>query len=114
MSAPLEDQVRSLWYGYIDWGIAHPSSVKALKQLAVSESITADTRSRANGMFPEINDIARSCAAKGALAGRPAAFTDAIFMALADTTIQFAMREPGQADAYKASGFKVFWEGLTG
>jgi hypothetical protein len=34
-------------------------------------------------------------------------------MALADTTIQFAMRDPRQADAYKAAGFRVLWEGLT-
>ena len=54
-----------------------------------------------------------ACAAKGALAGRPAEFADAIFMAIADTTIQFAMRDPAQADAFKTAGFRVFWEGIT-
>jgi AcrR family transcriptional regulator len=49
---PLEDQVRSLWEGDIDWGIAHLSSVKALNQLVVSESISAATRSRADKIFP--------------------------------------------------------------
>ncbi len=113
MSLPLKDRVRSLWDGYIQWGIAHPSSVKALNQLADSERITAATRSRADKIFPEVAEVSRAVAAKGALAGRPAAFADAIFMALADTTIQFAIRSPGQAVAYKAAGFTVLWEGLT-
>ncbi len=110
---PLEAQVRSLWDGYIEWGVAHPSSVRALKQLAVSESIAAATRSRAEKILPEVGEVSKACAAKGALAGRPAAFADAIFMAIADTTIQFAVRDPRQAGAYRAAGFKVLWEGLT-
>lgn len=65
--APLGDRVRSLWDGYIDWGIAHPSSVKALNQLAVSQSITAATRSRAARIVPEIQEVSRACIAKGRL-----------------------------------------------
>ncbi len=112
-NAPLETQVRTLWDGYIEWGIAHPSSVQALRQLAVAENITSATRSRAEKIFPEGGEVSKACAAKGALASRPAAFADAMFMAIADTTIQFAARDPRQAGAYKAAGFKVLWEGLT-
>jgi len=111
--APLKDRVRSLWNGYIDWGIAHPAFVKALNQLSVSASITTTTRSKAAKIFPEVEKVSSACIAKGALAGRPTAFADAIFTALADTTIQFAMQNPKQVEAYKTAGFGVLWEGLT-
>ncbi len=113
MNASLKDQVRSLWDGYMDWGIAHPSYVNALKQLAVSEIITEDTRAKAGQFFPEVHAVSRACIAQSSLAGYPGAFADAVFMALADSTIQFAIQYPKQAEAYKAAGFKVFWKGLT-
>lgn len=111
--AALEAQVRALWDGYIEWGVAHPDAVLALKQLSIAENVTAATRAKAALILPEVGEVAKALAARSAAAGRPAEFTDAIFMALADTTIQFAAREPRQASAFRAAGFKVLWEGLT-
>lgn len=50
-AATPEELVRSLWNGYIDWGIANPVAVKALNQLAVSDKITAQTRAQAKSSF---------------------------------------------------------------
>lgn len=110
----LEEKARSLWEGYINWGIANPSSAKALSKLAVAECISAEARSRAANAFPEVADVSRACAAMGTLAGLPAGFADAIFGAVADATIQFAMQDPARAEAFKQNGFKVFWNGLGG
>ena len=109
----LEDQARSLWDGYIDWGIANPSSAKALSKLAVAECVGTETRSRAQKIFPEVAEVSKACAAMGTLAGLPAGFADAIFVAVAGATIQSAIQDPERADEYKLSGFKVFWKGLT-
>lgn len=109
----LEDSVRALWDGYIDWGVSNPAAIKALSQLAVSDKVTAETRAKVTEMLPDIQCISRACIAKGGLASLPGAFADSVFMALADTTIQFAAREPEHSTAYKAAGFKVLWEGLT-
>lgn len=112
-SPRLADRVRSVWDGYMAWGISHPESVKALNQLAASEIITADTHSRANGISREVLEISRAFIAHSALAGHPPAFADAIFMALADTTIQFVIKDPKHAAKHKAAGFRVLWKGLT-
>jgi len=109
----LEDQVRSLWNGYIYWGVANPAAIKALNQLTVSDKITAETRARVIELFPEIQEISGACVSRGALSDRPAAFADALFMALADTTMQFAAQEPDQAAEYTSAGFKVLWQGFT-
>lgn len=111
--APLERQARSLWDGYIDWGVKHPSSVKALSQLGASEIITAETRAKADRIFPEVQFVSKACAAKVTRVGHPAEFTNTIFLALADATMQFAAGNPRDATTYKAAGFKIFWDGLS-
>lgn len=111
--APLESRARSLWNGYVDWGIANPTFVKALSQLSVSDSITAETRSRANRIFPEVSQVSKALAGGDALADSPADFVDVVFGALADATMQFAVSQPASAEASKVAGFKVFWGGLT-
>lgn len=111
--APLDELVRSLWDGYLDWGFANPDAIKALNQLAVSDRITAGTRAKVAEFLPEIHEISSACIAMGSLATLPAEFAGSIFMALADTTMHFAALDPSRGDAYKAAGFKVLWEGLT-
>ena len=109
---PLNELVRALWNGYIDWGIANPVAVKTLNQLAVSDRITAETRTKVAEFLPEVQAISCACVARGPLAALPNAFADSIFMTLADTTMRFAALDPAQADAYKAAGFQVLWQGI--
>ena len=41
------------------------------------------------------------------------AFGDALFLSLAETTIEFASREPERADKLKALGFEAMWRALS-
>lgn len=111
-AATPEELVRSLWNGYIDWGIANPVAVKALNQLAVSDKITALTRAQVAELFPEMHQISSACTARGSLSSLPRAFSDALLVALADTTMLFAAREPARAEEYKTAGYKIFREGI--
>ena len=111
-SATRDALVRSLWDGYINWGIANPVAVKALNQLAVSDKITAQTRTKVVEFFPEMHQISSLCSARGSLSSLPQAFSDALLVALADATMLFAARDPERAEEYKAAGFKIFWEGI--
>lgn len=111
-AATPEELVRSLWNGYIDWGIANPVAVKALNQLAVSDKITAQTRAQVADLFPEMHQISSACMARGSLSSLPRAFSDALLVALADTTMLFAAREPARAEEYKTAGYKIFREGV--
>lgn len=109
----LNDQVHALWSGYIDWGIANPAAIKTLKQLSVSDRITPQTHAKVAELLPEIHEISSASVASGHLAALPQAFADAIFMALADTTMLFAAQNPEQSEVYKAAGFNILWKGLT-
>ena len=113
-TASLEARARSLWNGYVDWGVANPRACKALNQLAVSDLLTNETKEVAAKIFPEVQDVAEECAAMGRLSELPASFANALFLSLADTTMQFAARGTDKPQAYKTLGFEVFWKGLTG
>ncbi|PXX50414.1 TetR/AcrR family transcriptional regulator [Aquitalea magnusonii] len=107
----LDEQVRALWDAYIDWGVSNLSFFKTLNQLVVSDKVTAETRSTVASQLSDIKCIAQACSDNNGLAALPGGFADAVFMALAETTIQFVVRDPANGQAYKSAGFRVFWSG---
>ena len=63
----LIDRCRHLWDRYIGWGSAHPLKRKAVRQLAVSDRITEESKKLVGDAFGEVNDMMRACAAGGAM-----------------------------------------------
>lgn len=41
------------------------------------------------------------------------AFGDALFLTLAETTMEFAARDPAHANEYISLGFEAMWRALT-
>jgi AcrR family transcriptional regulator len=110
----LIDRSRHFWNGYIGWGTANPQKLKAVRQLAVSERITEDSRKIVGEAFGEFNDLIRECAAGGALKDQPPAFASAVMSAIAETTMEFIAREPAHKNRYKEAGFEAFWKAIAG
>jgi AcrR family transcriptional regulator len=106
--APLRYRAQALWDGYIDWGLANPQASQALNQLTASGVVTQATREQCLAEFPEPG-IATGLSTSAAFVHLPAAFADALFLALASTTMEFAARDPQNAETYKASGFVALW-----
>src|SRR5262249_5521989 len=106
----LIDRSRPLWDRYIGWGSAHPLRLKALRQLAVSDRITEQSKKLGADLFTEFNDMMRECAAGGAMRHQPPAFASAVMNAIADATMDFLAREPAQAKRYTRAGFDAFWK----
>jgi AcrR family transcriptional regulator len=110
----LIDRSRHFWDRYIAWGSAHPLKQKAMRQLAVSDRITEETKNLVSDAFGEVNDMMREWAAGGALGHQPPSFVSAIMCAIADTTMDFIAREPTHAKRYTKAGFDAFWNAVTG
>ena len=110
----LSDRSRHVWDRYIGWGSAHPLKRRAVRQLAVSDRITEESKKRVGEAFGEFNDMMRECAAGGAMRHQPPSFVSAIMSALADTTMDFIAREPAQAKRYTKAGFDAFWKAVAG
>jgi AcrR family transcriptional regulator len=110
----LIDRSRHLWDCYIGWGSAHPLKRRAVRQLAVSDRITEESKKLVGDAFREFDDMMRECAAGGAMRHQPPAFASAIMSAIADTTMDFIAREPAQAKRYTKAGFDAVWEAVVG
>ncbi|EDN6961377.1 MmcQ/YjbR family DNA-binding protein [Salmonella enterica] len=92
---------RFIWNSYISWGLNHPARHRAIRQLAVSEKLTKETEQRADDMFPELRDLCHRSVLMVFMSDEYRAFGDGLFLALAETTMDFAARDPARAGEYK-------------
>lgn len=90
---------RFIWNSYISWGLNHPARHRAIRQLAVSEKLTKETEQRADDMFPELRDLCHRFVLMVFMSDEYRAFGDGLFLALAETTMDFAARDPARADS---------------
>ncbi len=109
----LRDRMRHVWVRYVGWGSAHPLKRRAVRQLAVSDRITEESKKLLAEAFGEVNDMMRECARSGALCHQPPSFVSAIMSAIADTTMDFIAREPAHAKRYTKAGFDAFWNAVA-
>nr|WP_249215935.1 TetR/AcrR family transcriptional regulator [Citrobacter sp. JGM124] len=110
---PVEARSRELWNGYINWGLVNIDARKAMSQLAVSGKITKDTLQKTHDEFPELRQLSNESITNEYLTCGENPFADAIFFALAETTMEFAAREPERKQDYIIAGFDVMWHGMT-
>lgn len=108
---------RHVWTSYVNWGAANPSHRRAVSQLAVSEIITEETRHKSREGFAALSDLMLAwpglcCSvSKGKAQGD---FAAAMLTAIADTTIDFMVREPRRAKEFSVAGFEAFWRAAEG
>lgn len=108
-----KDFTRCIWNSYIDWGVRNPLGNKAIRRMAVSEKITAETKQQVSDMFPELNKLCQRSVRDVFLSDAYRAFGDALFLSLAETTIEFASHEPKRAADLTALGFEAMWLALA-
>ncbi|ENJ5639976.1 TetR/AcrR family transcriptional regulator [Salmonella enterica subsp. enterica serovar Newport] len=68
---------------------------------------------RADDMFPELRDLCHRSVLMVFMSDEYRAFGDGLFLALAETTMDFAARDPARAGEYIALGFEAMWRALT-
>jgi AcrR family transcriptional regulator len=107
-SESLQRRSFAFWNAYIDWGLAHPAYQRARHQLAVTEILTEATRKAEALLFPDVG-MFEACGESDVFGENPPEFGDAIFIALADATIDFARKDPARAEQYKLGGFNAQW-----
>lgn len=106
-------RLRQVWDGVIDWGARDPSKRKAVRQLAVSERITPETRRKAGAPFKEVSETFSGVVAQGRLKGQPEDFIAEAFEAMADLTLEYIQRDPARLELHKRNGFELLWGGIA-
>ncbi|WP_413722227.1 TetR/AcrR family transcriptional regulator [Sodalis sp. RH23] len=108
-AGPIKERARAVWNSYIEWGLVNPAANKAMRQLAVSEKISPATLASVAELFPDLKALSDACFFNHVFITGQSAFAEAIFMALAQTTMEFAARGTDEIAAYKAAGFDAMW-----
>ncbi|EIX9372771.1 TetR/AcrR family transcriptional regulator [Klebsiella pneumoniae] len=80
-----KENARNIWNSYIDWGVRNPMELNEMCQLSVKEIFLSEAYR---------------------------AFGDALFLSLAETTIEFASHDPQRAREIIALGFEAMWHAL--
>ncbi len=111
-TAPLRGKLQHLWNRYVDWGMANPDKIKVLAQLQVSDQITAESQTIGLASFAAIERLANEGIKSGLVANHPLPFVAALFTSMVETTMAAMAAGDGEQD-YRATGFEIFWRGIT-
>jgi AcrR family transcriptional regulator len=103
------EQMLHMWSRWVRWATAYPEKRRALAQLDVSDEITAPTHQAASKEMTGVAVILERSRENGPMRDAPLAFVVGLANALADTTIDFIIRDPDNADALGRSGFDALW-----
>lgn len=111
--ANFRNQLFQVWSNWMAWAVSNPDKRRALAQLSTSEEITAETRAAGHRQMAAIGALMEKCRGAGALHDVPLPFAAAIMNSLADTTMDFMVQDPPNADKHCKSGFDAFWRILS-
>lgn len=101
-----------VWTHYVAWGVAHPAGRLAMRQLGVSERITAETRTAAAAAFVEVQALLREAVEASGGGEDALAFKAALLGAMAETTMDFIAQHPRKRKHFSDAGFVAFWQAM--
>jgi hypothetical protein len=107
--AELREQLFHIWSNWMGWAVANPEKRRALAQLGVSDEITPVTRTAGGRTMAGIKEFLERCHANGAMREASMGFFGAIMSSLADTTMDFMIQDPANADKHCEVGFTALW-----
>lgn len=113
LTLPVKERFQKIWNTYIEWGLVNVETRKTVRQLLVSGKIAKETLQKLMNEFPELHQLSNENITNEYLTCGESPFADAIFFALAETTMEFAAREPERKQDYMDAGFDVMWRGMT-
>lgn len=109
----LREQLLSVWTHWLRWATACPEKRRTLAYLDVSAEITAASHQQARQTMTNIARLLEHCRKHGPMKSEPLEFMVALMGALADTTIDFMLRDPVNADHHRQTGFAALWRIVT-
>lgn len=85
--------------------MANPDKRRALALLQVSDDITAEARAASQKEMAFIAALLERARAKGPMKDAPMTFVAAMMNSMAETTMDFMLQDPKNADAHSKVGF---------
>jgi AcrR family transcriptional regulator len=109
----LRSQMLHMWRHWLRWAVSCPEKRRALAHLSVSDDITPETRTAAHQTMAGIAALLERSRKSGPLRHAPLAFVAALMSAVADTTMDFMISDPANADSHCLTAFDAVWRMLA-
>jgi AcrR family transcriptional regulator len=107
------EQLLHVWEGWLHWATTSPYSRRALACLDISDQITAQTHKSVSEGFDGIRALLERCREHGPMRGVSLMFVLSLMTAVAEATIDFMLRDPGNAKQHSEAGFEALWRILA-
>ncbi|MRS14728.1 TetR family transcriptional regulator [Enterobacteriaceae bacterium RIT691] len=113
VEASIKDKAFHAWQAYVVWSRQHADRRHCVKQLMVSCFISEETHQAIQGMLKSVYEVLNELGASHHCSS--VEFITAVMGSLAETTIDFVLREPEKERHYIEMGFYMFWQaaGMT-
>jgi AcrR family transcriptional regulator len=112
-TAALRKQVFHIWSLWMNWAVTNPEKRRTLAQLSVSDEITPATRATGHKTMARIAELLERSRANGPIRDAPMGFVFAILNSLAETTMDYMVQDPTNADKHCKVGFDAMWRVLN-
>ncbi|MEJ0042451.1 MAG: TetR/AcrR family transcriptional regulator [Rhizomicrobium sp.] len=89
-----------MWSQWMRSATACPDKRRTLAHLGVSDDITPESRAFAHAAMAGVRGLLQRSRKNGSMRHAPLEFVAALMGSLADTTIDFMIRDPGNADKH--------------
>ena len=111
--ADLREQAFHVWSNWMKWAVSNPEKRRAIAQLSVSKEITPKTSAAVYEAGAGLVNLMERLRANGSLHNSPMPFVRGLMNALAETTMDFMIKDPANAKKHSKVGFETFWRALN-
>jgi AcrR family transcriptional regulator len=109
----LRSQLLHVWRRWLHWGVSYAERRRALAHLSVSDVITPETRRAGHQAMLGVAALLEQGRKNGPFREAPLSFVSALTNAIADTTMDFMISDPANADQHAMTALEGLWRMLT-
>ena len=103
--APLREQSSRMWSNWMRWATSDPGKRRALALLGVSDDIAQETHAASHQAMAGVARMLEQARARGPMRDAPMELVLALMNSLAETTMDFMVGDPANADEHCRTGF---------
>jgi AcrR family transcriptional regulator len=111
--ADIREQTLHMWSHWLSWATSCPEKRRALAHLSVLDDITSESRQTASHGLVGIAKLLERSRENGPMRDVPLGFVVALMSALAESTMDFMIRDPANADKHCRAAFDAAWRMVT-
>ena len=107
--ADIRGQMFHMWSRWLHWVTRSPDKRRALAQLSVSGDITPASRESGHRIMADMAGLVQRSCETGPMRDAPPGLVVALMSAMADTTIDFMINDPANAETHCVAAFDALW-----